>query len=307
MQFSVTLVYVAVMLAYAVPGFLLIRSRAVAPEHIASFSKLLLFVAQPCQVIASFQKISFQRSIVKNMLIFLGLSFLIQSLFLLCFWLILRKRYERIETRVFTIASFMTNCTFMGVPLLEKLMPSHPEAAVYAMMFSMSMNILAWTVCAYIITGEKRYISLKKILINPAVLPLFAAVPLFLTNTALPGAVGEMVELLGKMTTPLCMLVLGMRLATVRWRETFLVPAHYLMTAVNQIAMPVMAWVLCRVFHVAKDVRSALIIVCCCPIAAIVLNLTEILKGGQKTAGALVLTGSILSVFTIPLMTSFLL
>ena len=307
MQFSLTLIYVAIMLAYAIPGFFLIKFKAIVPDHIASFSKLLLFVAQPCQVISSFQKISYSGGTMKNMLVFLILSFLIQILLLFFAWLILKKLYARIENRVFTIASFMTNCTFMGVPLLEKLMPEHPEAAVYAMMFSMSMNILAWTICAYIITGQRKYISVKKIIVNPAVLPLFVAVPLFLTDISLPAAIRDMVDLLGKMTTPLCMLVLGMRLATVKWKDTFLVPAHYIMAAVNQLLMPVLAYVLCNILKLNTDVRNALVIVCCCPIAAIVLNLTEILRGGQKTASSLVLTGTILSVFTIPIVTAVLL
>lgn len=306
MSFSITLVYVAIMLAYAVPGFFLIKFKAIEPDKIAAFSKLLLFVAQPCQVIAAFQKLEYSSEVMINMGIAFLVSFTLQCLLLFSMWLLLKKKLDDIGNRVFVCASFMTNCTFMGVPLLESLMPGYPEGPVYAMMFSMSMNILAWTVCAYIITKNKSYISIKKIIINPAVLPLFVAVPLFMANIILPAQVGEMVDLLGKMTTPLCMIILGMRLATVKLKDTFFVAGHYGMVLINQIIMPLLSYGLCTVVGLDSDMRKALVIICCCPIAAIVLNLTEILQKGQKTAGSLVLVGTLLSVITIPLVTLIL-
>ena len=306
MSFTITLTYVAVMLAYAIPGFLLIKFKAIEPDKIASFSKLLLFVAQPCQVIAAFQKLEYSPVVLKNMGLAFLISFTLQIILLGVLWLILKGNLEKISNRVFVCASFMTNCTFMGVPLLESLMPEYAEGPVYAMMFSMSMNILAWTVCAYVITKDKKYISIKKIIINPAVLPLFVAVPMFMADFLLPKQIGEMVELLSKMTTPLCMIILGMRLATVKFKDTFLVVGHYVLAIINQIVMPLMAYLLCTIIGLDSDMRKALVIICCCPIAAIALNLTEILKTGQKTAGSLVLVGTILSIVTIPLVTMIL-
>lgn len=306
MSFYITLTYVAVMLAYAIPGFLLIKFKAIEPDKIASFSKLLLFVAQPCQVIAAFQKLEYSPVVLKNMGLAFLVSFTLQIILLGIVWIVLRGKLDKISNRVFVCASFMTNCTFMGVPLLESLMPGYTEGPVYAMMFSMSMNILAWTLCAYVISKEKKYISVKKVIINPAVLPLFVAVPLFMVEFILPEQIGGMVDLLGKMTTPMCMIILGMRLATVKFKDTFLVPAHYIMVFINQILMPLMAYVLCTVIGMNTDMKKALVIICCCPIAAIALNITEILNKGQKTAGSLVLVGTLLSILTIPLVTMIL-
>lgn len=306
MSFYITLTYVAVMLAYAIPGFLLIKFKAIEPDKIASFSKLLLFVAQPCQVVAAFQKLEYSPVVLKNMGLAFLISFTLQIILLGVLWLVLRGNLEKISNRVFVCASFMTNCTFMGVPLLESLMPGYAEGPVYAMMFSMSMNILAWTVCAYVITKDKKFISVKKIIINPAVLPLFVAVPMFMADFILPKQIGEMIELLSKMTTPLCMIILGMRLATVKFKDTFLVAGHYILAIINQVVMPLMAYLLCTVIGLDADMRKALVIICCCPIAAIALNLTEILKTGQKTAGSLVLVGTLLSIITIPLVTLIL-
>lgn len=306
MSFSITLMYVAIMLAYAIPGYFLIKFKAIEPDKIAGFSKLLLFVAQPCQVVAAFQKLEYSSKVMANMGIAFLVSFTLQCILLFFMWLAMKRKLEKVSNRVFVISSFMTNCTFMGVPLLESLMPGYPEGPVYAMMFSMSMNILAWTVCAFIVTKDKSFISVKKIIINPAVLPLFVAVPLFMANYILPAKIGEMVDLLGKMTTPLCMIILGMRLATVKFKDTFLVPGHYLMVLINQIIMPLAAYLLCTAAGLDIDMRKALVIICCCPIAAIVLNLTEILNKGQKTAGSLVLVGTLLSIITIPLVTMIL-
>lgn len=306
MSFTITLMYVAIMLAYAIPGFFLIKLKAIEAGHISSFSKLLLFVAQPCQVIAAFQKLEYSSKVILNMVIAFCISLTLQCILLFLMWVLMKRNLEKISNRVLVIASFMTNCTFMGVPLLESLMPGYHEGPVYAMMFSMAMNILAWTLCAYILTENKKFISVKKIIINPAVLPLFVAVPLFMGNITLPVKIGEMVELLGKMTTPFCMIILGMRLATVKFKDTFFVLSHYVLVVINQIIMPLMAYSLCTIIGLDSDMRKALVIICCCPIAAIALNLTEILKTGQKTAGSLVLVGTMFSILTIPLVTMIL-
>ena len=47
MDFGITAGAVLVMLIYAVPGFVLVKTKAVKEEHISSFAKVLLYVCQP--------------------------------------------------------------------------------------------------------------------------------------------------------------------------------------------------------------------------------------------------------------------
>ena len=57
----------------------------------------------------------------------------------------------------------MGNCGFMGIPLLEALLPGYPQAVAFAAMFFMAYNILMWTMVSFMITRDRHYISIKKI------------------------------------------------------------------------------------------------------------------------------------------------
>ena len=61
--------------------------------------------------------------------------------------------------------------------------------------------------------------SFKRAFLNPPVIALAVALPLFFTNTRLPASIADPIGLLADMTTPVCMLILGMRFATFPIRD----------------------------------------------------------------------------------------
>ncbi len=308
-QFKTTLIMVGIMLAYAVPGYIIIKAKAVKSDHIASFSKLLLYVCQPALTLYSFNKADFSKQLGINLLIFLGIITLVQLLFIGVFYLIFIKKMQDVRYRVTTVATTLSNCSFLGVPLLEAIFPNSPNVAVYSMMYFLSMSLLGWTLVSAIITRDKKYISVKKILINPATLSIVISLPFFFTgfkigfeNGELLGQIGNMIDILGKMTTPLCMLVLGMRLATVKVKNLFNNWQQYLAVFVNQVIFPLFTLGILMLFKVDTELRWCMFIMCACPVAAVVQNYAEILGEGQDVAANMVLLGTLSSIVTLPLM-----
>ncbi|MCI9291532.1 MAG: hypothetical protein HFE32_07050 [Clostridia bacterium] len=308
-QFKTTLIMVGIMLAYAVPGYIIIKAKAVKSDHIASFSKLLMYVCQPALTLYSFNKADFSKQLGINLLIFLGIITLVQLLFIGVFYLIFIKKMQDVRYRVTTVATTLSNCSFLGVPLLEAIFPNSPNVAVYSMMYFLSMSLLGWTLVSAIITRDKKYISVKKILINPATLSIVISLPFFFTgfkigfeNGELLGQIGNMIDILGKMTTPLCMLVLGMRLATVKVKNLFNNWQQYLAVFVNQVIFPLFTLGILMLFKVDTELRWCMFIMCACPVAAVVQNYAEILGEGQDVAANMVLLGTLSSIVTLPLM-----
>ena len=76
-------------------------------------------------------------------------------------WLIFKKKSHRPEYRVCSVACVLGNVGFFGVPLLEALIPEHPEAIVYSAVYILGMNIISWTAGSMLITGDKKYMSIK--------------------------------------------------------------------------------------------------------------------------------------------------
>lgn len=307
--FLTTLITVSIMLLFAVPGFILIKVKAVKAESIPSFSKVLMYVCQPALTLYSFNKADFTPELGINLLIFFAIITVAQLLLIGVFFLIFRKKMGDVRYRITTAATTLSNCSFLGVPLLEALFPEWQNAAVYSMIYFLSMNLLGWTLVSAIITRDKKYVSVKKIFLNPATLSILVALPFFFTGFKLDGSNGAFlaqfnsaINILGKMTTPLCMLVLGMRLATLPIKPLFTSPLQYLAVGINQIVFPLLMLGALTLLPVAAELKWCMYIMCACPVAAVVQNYAEILGEGQDVAANTVLLGTLASIATLPLL-----
>ena len=98
-EFLITLITVGIMLAYAVPGYILIKVKAVKADSISAFSKLLMYVCQPFLTLYSFNKANFTPELGINLLIFFALITALQLLFIGVLYLILKKKREDYSSR----------------------------------------------------------------------------------------------------------------------------------------------------------------------------------------------------------------
>lgn len=303
MELTTTALNVLIMLAYSVPGFIFVKSKMIDQTHIASFAKLLLYVCSPALSIYSFNSVEYSEKLLLNLGIFLLLSFLLQIAVLTVMWLILRKKGKKDPGyRVCSVACILSNSGFFGVPLLQALLPDYPEAIVYSAVYIVGMNIISWTAGSMFITGDKKYMSIKKIILNPPVLALFFSLPLFVLGIKLPAIAENAVSVLGKMSTPLCMLILGMRLATVRGGEMFGDKHAYLSSAIKLLVFPLLGYILVYPLPIDYCFKASFFILCSCPTASVVLNLSEVLGAGQKAAANAVLISTLLCIITIPIL-----
>ncbi len=302
MSFTVTLMTVAMMLLYAVPGYLLIKSGKLNEHSISAFATLLLYVCSPFQVIYALQQVEYSAYMLKYLLLAMLLGAVLMSGMLAIVYFALRKKQDQVPYRICTVASAMGNCGFMGIPLLEALLPEYPQAVAFAATFFLSMNILMWTVVSFIMTRDRKYISLKKVLVNPSTIGMFAALILFFGRIQLTGQISDMVTLLSKMCTPLCMLILGMRLAVVPLKPIFTSKIQYLAVELKLIEVPPLALASLRLLNLERNFVVSMYIICCAPTGNLVLTFAELLGEGQDTAANVVILSTLLSMITIPLM-----
>lgn len=302
MYIGKTALTVLIMLIYALPGYILVKVKAVKNDSIPDLSKILLYVLQPFLTLYSFQKVTYSVVLVKNMGIFLALSFLLQTVVLLFFYLLLKRKYHDAKYRIFTVATAFGNVGFLGVPLLEAFLPHYPEAVAFSSIYLIAMNTLCWTVGSYIITGDKKFISLQKLVLNPPFLALLVALPLFFAQITLPNTIMNGVTVAGKATAPLSMIILGMRFATVDKKEFFTDKLLYLNSLIKLIAFPLLSFLLTYWLPIDYKMKATLFILGCCPTASVVQNLAEIYNNGQKFAANAVLMGTLLTMITIPLL-----
>ena len=302
MDFSLAFKTVAVLLICAVPGFLLIKCRVIEEKHISAFAKLLLYVCQPCLVLDTMTGVDFSDSVAVGLAEVFAIVLVSMLAMTVPLLLIFKKKLSDVKYRIMVIASSMGNVSFMGIPVIRALIPDNPAAVAYTAAASFALNIFGWTVASAVVSRDKKYISLKKVLLNPATLAFAVSIPLFATNTAFPGTLGDMVSVAGHFATPLCMIVMGARLATSTFRAVFLHPTNYISVAIKQTVYPLAVLGIVSLLPVDPDMKRAVYIMACCPVASMVLNFSELIGEGRRSAASVVLLGTSLSCLTLPLM-----
>ena len=103
------------------------------------------------------------------------------------------------------------------------------------------------------------------------------------------------------MTTPLCMLIMGMRLATTPIKGIFLKPMQYLIIGIKQILLPLLVFLILLPLPLDENMKASMYIIFACPVASVILSFAEMLGKGQRDAANMVLLGTSLSALTIPL------
>lgn len=302
MYFLIVLKNVTVMMAYLLIGILMIKSKKALTAHAKSVSTLLIYVCGPCMVMNSFLNMTCTRENNINVLSFFAVSLALQAIFFGLIYIFVRKKLEESKYRILAIGSVMGNVGFLGLPLVTAVFPGEPVVAAFSSVYTMSMNVIVFSIGVYMITGERKYMSVKSMILNPTTLAILAAMPLYLTGTKLPAVVMDSVGLFAKMTTPICMIVLGMRLAAVNFKDLISRPFAYVTCLMKLIVYPLFAYGIVKFLPFFSDTyKISILVLSAVPTAAIVLSLAEIHEKEQELAANVVLLSTLLSVITIPL------
>lgn len=300
--FSTVIPYVLWMLAYIGVGFLVVKARWGESAHGRTVSGILIYICAPAMVLRAFQTMPYDAAEMGRVGLFFLVSLLIQLLIIGLMCLLLHKRYVDARYRILSISTVLGNVGFLGLPLVTSLFPEQPIVACYGTAYVLSMNLIVFTVGVFLITRDKRYMSLRAAVLNPTTLSILAALMLYLVRVRLPEGVMDQVNLLARMTTPLCMIVLGMRLAAVDLKALFTRPYAYVGSLLKLIAYPLAAY-LCVYFIPGLDraFKASILVLSAVPSASIVLSLAELHRCEQENAASTLLMSTLLCAVTIPL------
>ena len=262
MIFLITLGAVAVLLFATVAGFFLARAGVFTKGATTDLSKMLVYVSQPCLAVYTFMITDYSTEKLINIGIFAVLVIVIHLIIMGASYLILRRRSQNPIYRIMTVATTLANCAFFGMPILEAMFPEvASDLLIYTVVWAVIMNIVGWSIGSAIISNNIKYISLKKMLVNPALIGAVVAMTLFVLRVPLATEMPTLFSLItatAKMSTPISMMVMGMRLAQMRFRDVFLDYRVYITIAVKQFVMPLVAFALALIVPVDSYFNSTL-------------------------------------------------
>ncbi len=291
------------MISFMGMGFLLVKAKVADSSHAKTFSSFLIYCGTPAMFIASFQEMEYESTNNIYLLEAFLISLAVQLLIFALIALVLGRKIKIGKYKILTIGSFMGNVGFLGQPVVQALFPTSPLVSCYCMMFALSMNILVFTLGEYLISGQRKYISIKRLILNPTVLAALVALPMYALKIKLPEAAFDIVYTARSMNAPVCMLILGLRLASMNAKEVFGEPFAYLTSFMKLIVAPLITLLVVSVIPGLDNVfKVTMVIAAGTPCASVILAIAEVHDCESKRAAYSLLVSSILCVVTLPLL-----
>ena len=301
--FFIALTNVLVTLFYLIPGFVVRKMHKVDERHLPTLSAILVYIGTPFLEISMFLTLDFDPAFLLDMGIFFLITMFTQASFMALVFLFSKDK-QNARTRILVISSTMGNVGFFGLPIARALLPDIPELPCYIAMYMLSMNLLAFTVGVFAVTGDKKYISVRALLFNPTTFGLLFAFPCFLfgLKNYLPVPLINAISSIGNLTTPLCMFILGIRLASAPLKNLFSSPRVFLAPLLKLVAYPLFAFGFASLLPVSDSIKAVLLVVSAVPCASVILSLSEMYEGDSAFSANCLLSGTLLCFITIPLL-----
>lgn len=199
-----------------------------------------------------------------------------------------------------------SNNGFLGIPLAKAVLGDSPVVA-YLIILNIITNIVMFTLGAYLISGDKKTISVKNAILNPVLMAFILGIIVNLTGvTGLVPEVQSYSNYFSNVVTPLSMVILGIKMAEVNFLSIFTKWQSYYVSFVKLILMPIIAilfaYLITLGFSLDTGVILATFFAFAVPTAGLASTFADRYEGDSESAVILMLGTTILSIITIPIL-----
>jgi predicted permease len=295
-------IFILVLLIAA--GYIALAAGVLDRHSTGRISALLINVTIPALIIVSMQ-VPFSPDRLANteeMVLLTGALYVLS--FAVAYLTSRALSREAAEQGVFQFAVVFGNVGFMGFPVIEAIYG--PEALFFVAIFNLVFNILVFSVGIAMMTEGQREGFDPKMLANPGIAASIVGFLLFLGSIEIPSPFIDSLAILGDVTTPLAMIVVGALLATFPAREMVGNWRTAAVSAIRLLIVPVIFWFLARPFVTDPLIFGVLITLAAMPVAANTVIFAEQYGSDSRLASQVVFVSTIGSLMTIPLITTVL-
>ena len=196
------------------------------------------------------------------------------------------------------------NFGFMGLPVTYAIFGA--TATLYIALTNLPFTLIIFSVGLILISGQRRKFNFK-ILLNPALLAIYISLIIFLTGFNTPTVIANATHMVGSITSPAAMLVIGLTLSRIPVKDVFLDWRLYPMAALRLIVIPIITWLILRQIITDDLMLGVLVVISAMPTAAVGAMIAVEYGGNDRLASSGVFLTTLLSGVTVPLIVFLLL
>jgi malate permease and related proteins len=264
----------------------------------SSFTDLVLFITMPSLIFVSIINDAKWDDLIEGILIPLISIFIVVIImvFSFCLGKILFLKKENIGT--FIVLSSMPNSGFLGFPIIFTFFGK--ESLIYAILFDFGITICFFTIATIVL--RKRFFMEKncKILFHPALVVVGLGLIVNRLGLRIPNTLLESLNIMGNMTIPMVMLIMGYNLAGINIKKDTINYELIIISLIKLITCPCLACILLLYLNINPLIKAIIIIESAMPSMASTSILVQKYGGNLKLSTTGIFFTTLISIFSIP-------
>lgn len=292
-----------VMLILIITGIICFKTGIITKSGNRELSNLVLSVVNPVVIFMAYQT-EYDSELVKNLLTAFLLSVISFAILIAGAYILVPAKIRNSEIERFS--SIYSNCAFMGIPLIQALFGS--IGVFYLTAYLTVFNFMIWTHGIILLSGEKDFKKVLKVLYSPVILSIVVGIIMFFLQIKLPSVMSKALGFVADLNTPLAMIVSGVTMADADIISLIKKKRIYYTAFLKLILFPALITVIFAlpIFSgIDSDVRTSIIIAASAPSAAMcTLQCIRIGKDSLYASEIFAFT-TVFSVISLPLVVQF--
>ncbi|AEC02430.1 AEC family transporter [Parasphaerochaeta coccoides] len=286
-------------------GMVACRFRVISQEGQQTISRLLLSIILPLGVLAAGNS-TFNPKYSNNLLltalivfayyiVAIGLSLLMGRLF----------NPPGKKKGVFVAMNVFANTSFMGYAIASTLF-GH-EGMLFAIVYNLLYNLFMFTFGVMSIEGNgASTIDWRKLVTNPLTISSVISLLIFISPFRFPAMVTDSFSLVGSMSMPLSMILIGCWLSDIPAKALVRDGLSYVISLMRLVCFPLIMIFVARHFAISPVVVGTCVVITSLPAGSLNVIFAQKFGSAPDFAVATMAQGTVFSVFTLPLVISLL-
>lgn len=289
----------AILIVYMCVGFYCSKKEIIDRKTQSKVTDFVLRVTLPCMIFNSFS-MHLTPELLKEASLCLAVAFLVCLIaWLSGKWIYNMYPYEK--RSILQYATLVNNSGFLGLPIVASVLGD--RGLLLAAIFIIPNRIFMWTAGMAIFSDstDKKAVF-KKVMMNPCIIAVFLGIARSILDLSLPEFAQKALTGLGNSTTPLSMVLIG-SMMTALTVQSFKDWSTVYLAFVRLIALPLVTLGLMRLLRADEVMTACSVILTAMPAGSTTALLAEKYGADAVYGSKCVLTNTLFSLMTIPLMT----
>jgi hypothetical protein len=220
-------------------------------------------VINPIMVINAYQ-VDVDSRLMRNFIISAVLAIASHVIGIIISMLVVKK--GRPDYEIERLSTVYSNCGFIGIPLINGMFGM--EGVLYLTAYLTVFNICLWTHGLLQVIEKTDVKTMLKKLISPVIVCSLLGLILFVFKIKLPAPVGEAVEQIAAMNSPLAMIIAGATIAQADLKKAVAKLSVYRISFLRLFVVPIVCAIVFAPFGFERIVVITSIVEAACPAAA---------------------------------------